>query len=40
VPNNDEVTSQALYLQNCSGKETEKKWFSAEVKRREEKAQK
>jgi len=26
VSNNDEVTSQALYVQNCSGKEMEKKW--------------
>jgi len=26
VSNNGEVTSQALYIQNCSRKETEKKW--------------
>ena len=33
MSNNDEVTSQALYIQNCSGKETEKKWvFSRESK--------
>ena len=26
MSNNEEVTSQALYTQNCSGKETGKKW--------------
>jgi len=33
VSNNDEVTSQALYIQNYSGKETQKKWdFSRDAK--------
>ena len=39
MSNNDEVTSQALYIQNCSGKKTEKKWVLAEMQRHEEKAQ-
>jgi len=37
VSNNDEVTSQALYIQNCSGKETEEVGFQPickDVKRR------
>ena len=36
MSNNDEVTSQALYIQNCSEKEA---GFSAEMRRRREGAE-
>jgi len=40
VSNNDKGTSQALYIQNCSGKETEKKWvFSRDAITRREGAE-